>query len=325
MRPLDLNLSSRPFRNDTLLAAFYIVTGVLLLVWAVMAPLRYSGLLERKEILRAELQEMRVGTQSFDEEAREYEAKIQTLPLEEMRERSEFAREVLEHRNFSWTTLFNNLEEPGVVPCDVRLMSLRPRYVENVMFIDVRGVSRNGHEGYSLFVRSLQDNPHFYSVNPRNLRRSPENSGYIFDMSFSYFPDPDAALPEELLRELEIAKEKLEKDEEAGAAPAEGEESAEDADGSEEPPALETETLAEEGFASEVEPGAAAAGEAEPAAPRATGGAEKPVVKPPTQDRPRRRRRPVQRDPGIPRPEHERDRPEGNGSGTDRREGGDAP
>ena len=39
-------------------------------------------------------------------------------------------------------------------------------------------------------------------MNPRNLRRSPENSGYLFDMSFSYFPDPAAALPEELLDEL---------------------------------------------------------------------------------------------------------------------------
>ena len=134
MRPLDLNLASRPFRNDTLLALFYIVMGAVLLTWAVMAPLRYSRLVERKDHLRSELQEMRVGTQSFEQESREYEAKIKTLPLEEMRERSTFAREVLEHRNFSWTTLFNHLEEPGVVRFDVIQELERP---ERFMLVEV--------------------------------------------------------------------------------------------------------------------------------------------------------------------------------------------
>lgn len=304
MKPLDLNLASRPFRNDTLLAVFYILTAVLLLTWAVVSPLRYSGLLERKEILRAELQEMREGTQNFDQEAREYQEKIKTLPLEEMRERSGFAREVLEHRNFSWTTLFNNLEEPGVVPCDVRLMSLRPRYVENVMFIDVRGVSRKGHEGYSDFVTSLQRNPHFYSVNPRNLRRSPETGGYIFDMSFSYFPDPDSALPPELLEELEAAKEALDRAEEAAAqgAPAEEEEAS---DGSSDENVAETGTQSGEGLTAEE--GGEEATPPAPAAQRRPAREARQEGDPEgeTEEKkpPRRRRRPVQRDPSIPRPE----------------------
>jgi hypothetical protein len=306
MKPLDLNLASRPFRNDTLLAAFFVLMGVLLLTWAVVSPLRYAELLERKEVLRAELQDMRMGTQNFDQEAREYESKIKTLPLEEMRERSGFAREVLEHRNFSWTTLFNHLEEPGVVPCDVRLMSLRPRYVENVMFIDVRGVSRKGHEGYLDFIRSLQGNPHFYSVNPRNLRKSPENSGYVFDMSFSYFPNPDEALPAELLRELEQVKEEIDDAEDEAAAREEAGAEAAGAGGGE--AEIETETLAEEGFAAEE---AEAAGEAEsapkvPAGGRSARPAEgetPPEEKAPPKKPPRRRRRPVQRDPSIPRPE----------------------
>lgn len=199
MQPLDLNLASRPFRNNTLLWVGHALAVAMLVVFSWWNIDTWLG-------ARANLVELRAKVDNYDrrmselgqrsEKARRDAARFD---LGRLRDQAEKANDVIEWKAFSWTRLFNMLEQ--IQPYSVRMLSVRPTFYaterrssrdalpEGAIPVDVQGIAEN-LETLLDFERELIADPHFAQVEPDAQGLLEGNSREIkFDLQFLYFPD----------------------------------------------------------------------------------------------------------------------------------------
>jgi Tfp pilus assembly protein PilN len=195
---LDLNLATRPFRNNTL-PWTGLVLGVLLLgamtYWNVTTYLGYS---ERHREMSAEL-----GTyddQMDDLRNREIRADQgrRAHDVASLRIQADKANDVIGLKAFSWTRLFNRMEQ--VLPYEVRMSSIRPMFrlgsrrsetaseeIDGIPIV-VEGVAKT-YEAFLDFERQLLDDPHFDRVEPESNVEKEESKEQIFKIRFFYYPE----------------------------------------------------------------------------------------------------------------------------------------
>jgi len=185
VKPVDLNFSASPFRNNT---PFYIgyALGALVLIafttyntWAFVHYSRGNTTLgETYAANRAKLESLR-------REATDLQARIDKIDLGSMNSRAAFTNGLLERRRFSWTDLLNSLEEAQVY--QVRLLSLLPRIQEKGIIIDARAVAHDLKSMWN-FQQNLQIHPKFRRVYPGGWTKSTEQGEIVFNLAFNYFP-----------------------------------------------------------------------------------------------------------------------------------------
>ena len=231
-QPLDLNLASRPFRNNT-----WIWIGLLLGVALVSQASWWNYSTWHAE--SNELAELRKSVASIDSRMgklgrREITAGIgiKKHDLDLLDSQAIKANDVIMLKAFSWTRLFNRLEH--IQPFGVRMLAIRPvftlgnkrsRATESTMssgdleaqsvMVRVEGTAKDLKAFLALETALLQD-PWFSQVEPERYSRS-LNQETEFSLKFQYFPNkqPKEEPPQE-------------EPEEAGDSPAEaaGEEEA---------------------------------------------------------------------------------------------------
>jgi hypothetical protein len=208
INPLDLNLASRPIRNNTLL---WVAHSALLLVvlggtvWNVTGYIRHGRDLG---ILNAERDSF--DSRMSDLERRENAARrgIAKQDLGDLDLRASKASDVIERKALSWTRLFNRMEE--VLPYEVRMASIRPVFSfgrrtasgrdelpQGSVPVSVEGSAKT-LQAFFEFERALIHDPHFDRVEPHRFNRT-DSSEVVFDLRFLYFPDavaPESAGPE---------------------------------------------------------------------------------------------------------------------------------
>ena len=210
MNAIDLNLASRPIRNNTLLWI-----GHVLLAAAVVGATAWN--LASYFTNRGDLSELKTERDSFQSRVddlgrREVAAKqgIGRFDVKELQVRAAKASDVIERKALSWTRLFNRMEE--VFPYEVKMVSVRPvfgverrsasdpeRIPEGAIPVSVEGVARD-LDSFLELERALIFDPHFDGVEPHRYDRT--DSGEVrFDLRFLYYPDP----PEEEVEESEDA------------------------------------------------------------------------------------------------------------------------
>ena len=205
MEPLELNLASQPFRNNTLLWLGYGLGAALVLgfgVWSVTTHAHYRAELSR---LRGELTTIDndLGRLARREAAARTVLGRRDLDVETLRIQAEKANEVIGWKAFSWTRLFNRLE--GVVPWNVSLSAVRPLFQAGARGTE-GGRNRDqgviiAVDGYSKdlvalldFERALFEDPYFDEPEPE--RHAPGDRGdLVFSMRFTYVPDGPPAVP----------------------------------------------------------------------------------------------------------------------------------
>lgn len=204
VNPLDLNLASRPIRNNTLL---WVAHAALLLgvlggtVWNITGYVQH----------RRDLGVLNAERDSFDSrmsdlQRRENAARrgIANHDLKDLSLRASKARDVIERKALSWTRLFNRMEE--VLPYEVRMASIRPVFAfgrraaserdklpPGSVPVSVEGSAKT-LEAFFEFERALIHDPHFDRVEPHRFNRSDGNE-VVFEMRFLYFPDAGAVEP----------------------------------------------------------------------------------------------------------------------------------
>lgn len=206
MNGITLNLSSRPFRNNTLVASV-LASAVLALIAATLYNgyvfMNYGG---RYHDLQQEEQVHRDRLAGLESDERSLSREIQARDFRRLMGRGQFVADLILRRSFSWTLLFNKLED--VVPPEVMMTAIRPHITGEKTVIRVDGVAKN-HGGLIAFEDSLQKNPVFARVYPVYERRvNPSRPEISFALDFDYIPAKEPPGPDAIA---------------SGAAPGQGE------------------------------------------------------------------------------------------------------
>ena len=199
MQSLDLNLATRPFRNNTLIWISYLA-GVLLL-----AGLTYLNI-DRWQTYKAKYDEESATMTSFEDRMAQLKQRLKQARNEErkfdlksLRIEADKANEVIEWKAFSWTRLFNKLE--AAHPWNVRMMEIRPVFrgqrqgggevrmsgdEVNVPVV-VEGMAKD-LRALLEFQRNLFADPAFASPEPERYETT-DTKELQFTMRFYYYPN----------------------------------------------------------------------------------------------------------------------------------------
>jgi hypothetical protein len=201
VNPLDLNLASRPIRNNTLL---WVAHAALLLgvlggtVWNVTGYVQH-----RRDLAVLNAERDSFDSRMSDLQRRENAARrgVAKHDLKDLTLRASKASDVIERKALSWTRLFNRMEE--VLPYEVKMASIRPvfafgrrsaaereRLPAGSVPVSVEGSAKT-LQAFFEFERALIHDAHFDRVEPHRFNRTDGNE-VVFEMRFLYYPDPAA-------------------------------------------------------------------------------------------------------------------------------------
>ena len=209
MRPLEINLATRPFRNNTLYWAGF---GSATLVLAVLTSVNLWLFFRSGSSVHQYEQEVVVKQQKRDPLARDEQrlsVKLAKLDFNGLRQEAEFANDAIRRRIFSWTELFNRLEE--VVPPDVMMTALRPEIQAEGISIVAEGIAKN-QEGLLDLEENLIQSAYFARIYPGSERREQRGGELHFSLKFDYLPPghpgeaPAAPVKKAVKSTQEIAK-----------------------------------------------------------------------------------------------------------------------
>jgi Tfp pilus assembly protein PilN len=193
MRAVTLNLATRPFRNNVIAGsilsaaalAVLLATGYNLYVWA-----SYSS--SYSQIVRDEGSDAS-RLVALESEEKTLAKEIQARDFKKIHDRGRRANELILRRSFSWTQLFNKLEE--VVPEEVRATSIRPNIGNEGIQVHLVGEAKHAGAWLALQDR-LQHDASFSNVSPQNERKlNPGRPEITFALRFDYLPGRPAQAP----------------------------------------------------------------------------------------------------------------------------------
>jgi Tfp pilus assembly protein PilN len=216
VRPIDINLATRPFRNNTLLWAGF---GFAALALAALTVLNVWIFLGYGSTMRQHRQDFTSKDQRRDSLARDerlLSVKLTKLDFKGLSVQSEFANDAILRRTFSWTRLFNRLEV--VVPPTVMMTAIRPEIQAEGISIVAEGTAKD-QEALLRFEENLIRDLHFARIYPGSERREQRGQDLRFSLKFDYVPESPEAAGSAISAEKEPAPPK----EPAPAGPAGGE------------------------------------------------------------------------------------------------------
>lgn len=184
MKPLHLNLASRPYRDDrpfyVAVIALVALTGFLL-VNNIATAYDY---LENTRTTRAEITRIERAIAVENQKAESAEQQIRNVNLQSLNTQTSYINTQIAERAFSWTKLLDALER--TVPNDVRLLSLNPAVDEKtgLTSLQLQCVAKDS-EGMVKLLRNLITNPVFRGAYPLNETRQDDGT-YRFSVSVEY-------------------------------------------------------------------------------------------------------------------------------------------
>ena len=194
MKPVTLNLASRPFRNNVLVGTLLTVIGAGLVAATGYNLYVYLGYGSAYARLQQEQTNDRARIVDLQATERQLAEQVRTRDFRRAFERGKLASELVRKSAFSWTQLFNTLE--GVVPPDVVTTAIRPNISADAIVIRIEGVAKNS-AAFLSFQDRLQRSPLFTKVYPVSERRlNPSLPDISFLLTCNYLlqaaPTPDA-------------------------------------------------------------------------------------------------------------------------------------
>jgi hypothetical protein len=218
----SLNFASQPFRNLALPALLFGIAAALLVAVTIHHAVVLRGLMPaRTSKLHQEVAGLEADLDRLRTEGRRLKA-----PPPDKGVLAEWGvlKDLVDRRTFSWTGLFARLE--GVLPRDVRLLSIAPDVEHGRVMLEIAAVARPPKAGLGL-VGLLEGRGEFEDVYPSSVAEQ-EGGTAEFHYTMRYLPgvvDEPAAVPvaaSEAETEAEAEPEEADAFPEAGPAASPG-------------------------------------------------------------------------------------------------------
>jgi hypothetical protein len=194
MNRFAINLASRPFHNN---AVYWIVLALSVatlsgFTWYTAHDYRTTS--AELEMWTSRIEGRREALQGLAGEVADMNAAIAKLNLDTLSARGSFANAIIMGRLFSWSTLFERLEE--TLPEKVRLRSIRPGITREGIEVSVDGATRD-HNSLLDFEEALLESEYFGLVYPLQESSRKREGEIQFNLAFAYLPEGETAVVEE--------------------------------------------------------------------------------------------------------------------------------
>jgi type IV pilus assembly protein PilN len=182
---IAVNLASEPFRRDRAMIVASSIVAALLGAMLVMLVYLAIGERDRAAEARATLELQERQLQTIEREDAKLGGVLRRIENAEVLDRSLFLNSLIHRKAVSWTKIFSDLE--GVMPHNVRLMSIRPQIsAKNELVLDM-WVGAQAPEPAVNMVMQLEQSPLFGSTTVHNQLPPSQNEPlYRFRISVNY-------------------------------------------------------------------------------------------------------------------------------------------
>jgi type IV pilus assembly protein PilN len=156
---IDINLASQPYQDSRRFWTYWGAgLALLALATALLVFLAVSGFV-RAGRDREQIAKLRAEIAKYDQEKAEAEAILNQPKNRDLRERSRFLNQLFERKAFSWTRVFENLEQ--VMPAHLHVISIHPG-ISSGNTIDIKLVVGGDSPEQALdLVRKMENSNHF--------------------------------------------------------------------------------------------------------------------------------------------------------------------
>jgi hypothetical protein len=187
MKPVTLNLASRPFRNNVIAGTVLGVVGAVIVIMTVANLWVYLGYGQSYAQLQLDQARDRAKISQMEAEEKRLAGEVRARDFRRVFERGKLASELIRKSAFSWTLLFNTLET--VVPPDIVMTAIRPNISAEGIVIRIEGVAKQ-HLALLTFEERLLRHPAFSKVFPSNERQlNPSLPDITFLLTCDYLPE----------------------------------------------------------------------------------------------------------------------------------------
>jgi len=201
---LDINLASRPFRNNTLLWTGFALGLLAVLTLSVWNVRTYIGARETVNRLLAEQADYESRTSDLRGRDQKARTGIAQMDVRRLRGAVERANGFIALKAFSWTRLFDRLET--VLPYEVRMQSIRPIFriqepqddlesADLSVPVIVEGTAQS-LVAFLEFESNLLASEAFDRVEPERHDLDPATREIVFALRFHYYPQGRRPAPQ---------------------------------------------------------------------------------------------------------------------------------
>lgn len=186
MKPLHLNLASRPYRDYRAVYATVVVMSLLAAFLMLKNVETYYQYTRDTRTTRAKIASIEAETQTERQRDQAVQQRIKGLDLGRLSAQTQFVNAKLSERAFSWSLLLDELE--SVLPDDVHLMSVTPTFAtDGTIQLGMSFVSKSG-DGMIRTINRINKDPQFRQPFPNAVSLTP--NGYTFGLTAQYLPPP---------------------------------------------------------------------------------------------------------------------------------------
>ena len=199
MKPIHLNLASRPYRDYRAVYAVVVVLSLLTAFLMLNNIETYYRYIHETRNTRAKIASVEAQTARERQREAEVQKNMRGLDLARLDAQTKFVNAKLAERAFSWSTLLDELE--SVLADNVRLLSINPSFTnKGPIELNLQFQSKSA-EGMIVTINRMNADPQFRDVFPTSETAIPAGGGYSFTLVASYLPPPvGAAAKAEVLR-----------------------------------------------------------------------------------------------------------------------------
>jgi Tfp pilus assembly protein PilN len=184
VKPLHLNLASRPYRDYRPLYAVVVVTSLLIafmLLNNIETGYRY---VHETRATRDKINQIDRQIEVENRRTEEANQRLRGVNVKLLADQAQFVNARLAERAFSWSELLDRLER--VLPDDVRIDSVSPSFAKDgLVHLTLLAAAKNGN-GMTGTLDRLNHDPRFANAFPTSEERSP--TGWKFAIGVDYRP-----------------------------------------------------------------------------------------------------------------------------------------
>ena len=193
---LDINLASQPYQDAR---RFWVLWGLAVagavIVTSALVAYTASGLLQARR-QQADIDAIQSKISALSDQESQARAVLAEPQNREIRDRSQYLNDLFHHKAFSWTKVFEDLEQ--VMPPHLHVVAITPALNTNNQLEIRLSVAGESRDRALELVRKMEGSKRFRetAINSESAHGNPGQGEVEFDISALYVPDNGAASPQ---------------------------------------------------------------------------------------------------------------------------------